>query len=193
MTINWKAYDHVGNFYLFTAACLWAESMPEVIRGESTIGTHVVRDPEITSIYRGMFWYFLNYFESPEFVPTNESIDEGYRFRKSYIISRSLLVRYANHIGQRPKFLFPEERDCTKVGVSENQPENNYPDKQLDTRSYKSWRRLVKILAIASGDYPKKAGTVSKLLSIADRNGIKLSKDTIHDYLREAFEIDQDD
>lgn len=206
MSIQWAAYDLYDGFTVFDAACLWLEIEPsrEVMANVP---------PSVETVFTALKRNFGGCSES--FFAINQANGEliyplpprGERregFNEEYLLlpdnpeadcfwfpgtySRQQFIDYANQKDQRPKFLFPEERDSSGVVSPDDQIDNNYPGKK---RRPNTWRRLVKILAIASGNLPDDSDAVGRLLRIAETNGIKLGDDTIRDCLKEAFDVDQ--
>lgn len=211
MTINWEFWDVIDDFDYFTAACLWLDIEPEPDerqkpRSEVKALIDLFKTKQEQSGYEKFERLqqsdheMANLFRSK---PSTKDIQDHVEkianqlkssnrrvkrnsIQKTNDISRWELREIAKSLELRPRLLF---KDATRV-ESQILDDIDPTDKILDTRSNNSWRRLVKILAIASKNYPMDSSTVGNLIEIAQLNGIKLCKDTIRACLKEAFAID---
>jgi len=97
-------------------------------------------------------------------------IDKGEEY-----VAREELVNLANKLGERPRFLFPDEI------------ENNIAPEAIDSRKEKTLYCLIAVLAEKSGYSPDSPDTVGKIAKHLEMEGIKMDKKTIRTHIKEAF------
>jgi hypothetical protein len=109
MAINYNLFDLKQSFRINDAARLWCEF--EQINERNKRDYNIVRNTMVEAIFMGDLGCELTQREYDEhgenYIPAH--IDPYGRF-----VSREHLVEWANSLGQKPKFLFPEERNAPK-------------------------------------------------------------------------------
>jgi hypothetical protein len=155
MTINWMPWDLCDSFNVFNAACLWLEIEPSL---------EVSRNmPYEVSV-------MMNHIQK-------RAASYG---TNSMAVTRAELLKIAEDIGQKPKFLFPEMRP--------NSTEPTTPDLEnsaLSTKVRKSYLRLIKGLLKNADIEPTERGLAKLLEGMVTRSGETLSQDTLRDILKE--------
>ncbi|MEN9266280.1 MAG: hypothetical protein Q6K99_08595 [Thermostichales cyanobacterium BF4_bins_65] len=186
MKIKWNMYDDCDRFNLSEAASLWEEIEPSgeyLTKVENSCVQPVQRRIErIDRAYReitGREMYDVVRPMTKEELE-QQSKERGYPLSPTslvritdfrYLLTREELIAVAERLGERPKFLYPEEREVSK-GSS---------DKKLDNRERRSLYKIIEALF-------KKAK-----LDPNDRNMIGILKtqcglddETVRDHLRAA-------
>lgn len=219
MAINWEEWDQIQSFEYYVAACLWLEYDPDLEDSQkpkkviSAFENYLVEEHAKRVVLNRDFKNpdpddTLEKVNSPTFDPVRNAglldIANNIRLNQWRVraktkrdidkevasITRTELKVIAQSLNQRPKLLFKDSRPLTLWEQTEHPDVEAQVDIELDTRSYNSWRRMVKILAILSGHSPDNRSTVGKLHRTAQINNIKLGEDTIRKLLKEAFKID---
>lgn len=203
MTIQWEAYDTINWFGLFDAACLWHEFEP-------SMGVALKVPPSVAALFHGMKRLFLvmrhqfpDYFREPNGVYGNlhisDSMDVLYyrdpeKYYFPYLIKRQLLIEHANSVGEKPKFLFPEERNSSRgiPDLKDGEPESIPLPRRHDPRYAKHRQIVVELLVYAAQCHPEDRNSVGKLSQVAVQRGISIHKATIRRHLKDIFGMDKD-
>lgn len=179
MTIDWTAWDLCDEFAVFDAACLWLEieptgelfgaNPPNISAMMDAIEQHAGghRQSRISSFSIRSSEPEINWdaYLNPGFTRQLNTSDRV--LREAEKVTRDALLKMADKLRQKPKFLFPEERE------EDNQS------------SLKTARKIILALLKSKGIDPTVRGASVRIQEIMDSVGEKpLSANTIIKFLR---------
>jgi len=198
MEINWEAWDIQDEFPVFEAACLWLEieptrelfgkQPPHIVammdaiekkaggyRSYPFIGVVVSRDPYMD---RALDQFVGRPPRPPDTTPSHPPAKN---------VTRVDLIKMAEGLGKKPKFLYPEMRvEEIQSPAQKEDTDQNPKGKTKYNTSHKSYRKLLRWLLEKQGLYPKNSDTVGKIklgLDLMGGDDLYLDDDTIGDIL----------
>ncbi len=148
MAINYSLYDIKQSFRINDVARLWCEI--EQINERNKKHYNIVRNTMVEAIMMGDLGCLLSDEEydkyGPDYIPPY--IDMYGRF-----VLRDELVAWANSLGQKPKFLFPEERNAPKrkkatQGAVAQQPQEVIIKKEIAPRPNQIIKARCQVVAL---------------------------------------------
>lgn len=158
-TIEWEYFDLKDNFSVFDAACLWVEIEPtKTIEKDMPVKVRTMIDI-IEKHTEGTHQPKLGDVFGPK------------------PVSRSDLIKLAEHLDKKPKFLFPESRKEKPV------------EKSLSTRERETLLKLIIGMAVHGYSYDPSLSRNDKHAEIAEdleKSGIPLDTDTVRKWLQQA-------
>ncbi len=186
MSINWELYDLLERFWLVEAACLWLEIEPT---------TQIKENPphEVIRIMSFMeeklYVYRAGWAAPSKLIKTdghplpvetcrvrhgiNYSLEEARN--QIPLVFKSDLLKLAQELGKKPKFLFQEARE---------QDDEGWKKGKIGKRSY---QKLIKVLCHFEGKIDlEDINVVSKIKALAERTGNNISDPIIRGILDEV-------
>lgn len=163
-TIEWEFFDLKDDFLVFDAACLWVEIEPtKAIEKDMPAKVRTMIDV-IEEHTEGIYESTLESLLSPK------------------PVSRSDLIKMAEKLDKKPKFLFPESRN----------EKAKSDEKSLSTKERQTALKLIIGMASAGYKYDPSAQRSDKIPEITEdleNLGIPLHSDTVRKWLQEAAEL----
>lgn len=158
-TVEWECFDLKNNFSVFDAACLWLEIEPTKAIEKDMPGT-----------VRTMIELIEEHTEGTH----NLKLGDVFGPKP---VSRASLIKMAETVGKKPKFLFKELR-------------NEKPEKSLSTKERNTALKLIIGMAMSKYGYKPstRTGASGKIVHDLQLKGIKMDDGTVNSWLKEASE-----
>ncbi len=179
MEIDWEIIDLREEFGILEASFLWFELLPAVSLKEADLKVRTLHK----TLYKMWMQENIDGYEKDIQIDWALKRGENVKVTGEFIqISRKSLIAYANRIGQKPSFLFPESRS-----------KKNQKPKKLDARQKKSYLMVIKFLMRKANIYSDKHGIGTEMEKELSLLGFDRDSEALLSVLKEAESFSPED